>query len=367
MLSDIYGEDKREKFLIIKNLMKDKDCIGVVYGKKGTGKRYLINKVINEIKKDKDIILFIDAQENWYQSILSEIGIYEEVGREEFLIRFFEFLQKFKGRMFIVFNNCHLLSEEQFLQIVRVLGIKDKVSLIFIGDEKTRNLLNPVNTGKILSTINFAFEIKPIEFDEFFRFFKDRYGGKLSKRKIKKLFKISHGSLSEGISIVESGKDLHGRRWWLYLVFLFLTVAIFLLYLSGKKQQKQIVVKDMKLPIEGSVEDSLPIKVKKKKTVLELNEAEIEKKLKEIYSLDIPEIKFYEKRYMYRLQVATFKNLKNAERLKEKLSQRGLHTRIEKVKGFFKLTVYVSDRNELKKVLKSLKDMGFKPILKKVE
>ncbi len=369
MFSDIYGEDKKEKYLIIRNLLRDKGCIGVIYGKKGVGKKYLVRKVIEEIKKDEDIVLFIDAQENWHYVILSELGIYERISKEEFLIKFFEFLQKFKGRVFIIFNNSHLLSDKQFLQIVKILGIKDKVSLIFIGEESIKQLLNPSKAGKISPLLNFIFEIKPPEFEEFYRFFKDKYGNKLSRKKVKHLFKLSGGSISEGISILEEGKSLRRKNMFklLYYLSVFTIVAIIFIVFYGneKREEKKVAIKDMKLPVEGSVEDSLPVKIKRKKE-FELKEREIEKNLKKIYNQEIPPLKFYEKKRSYKLQIATFKSLKNAENLREKLLQTGLDSSVEHKNGLHRVIVYTSNRNELEKVLKSLKEMGFKPIVKKV-
>ncbi len=366
MLSDIYGEDKREKFLIIKSLVKDRGCIGIVYGKRGVGKKYVVGKVIDEIKKEGDISLFIDAKDNWHQIILYEIGIYENLGKEEFLLRFYEFLYQIKGRMFIVFNNSHLFSEKQFLEIVKMLGAKEKITVFFIGEEQIKQILNPINTGKISLLINFVFEIKPPEFEEFYRFFKEKYKNSLSKREIKKLFKISGGSIGEAVSLVESGTDLSKKSKLPYLIFVFVIAgaSIYFFYVLDEKEKSK-VIKDMKLPVEGSVEDSLPIKVKRKEFKLALNG--IEEKLKSIHSMNIPDIKFYEKKHIYTVQVATFKNKENAERLKNKLLQEGLPAEVKSINDFFRVYLYTSDRNELEKVLQSLDNSGFKPIVKKVK
>jgi len=389
MLSDIYGQDKKEKYLIIVNLLKDSNIFGIVYGKKGIGKSYIVEKAVNDVSQEKDKKIFLEADLNWFRNLLAELGtdIPESVSKEEFFIYFVDFVEKFSGRIFIVVNNVQKLSEKQLTEIYHLIGIKDKVSTILIGDENLKRKLSLFKVGKMETSVNFKFEIKPPEFYEFERYFYQKYGDKVEKKAVKKLYSLTEGSIEQAEQIISQigrfpvkGSDIKlptDRKKLLKISALF---VILLMVSAGyfaffKKEEKNVikpekVIKmDKKLPTEGSVVQDLPVKTKKKKKtdILELVDI-IKGEIKNLRLDDIPEISFYRKPIRYIVQIGSFKNKNNAVRLEEKLSKdfTGIKV-IEGKNGINSVVIYASDKKEAGKIISKLKKQGLNPILRKVQ
>ncbi|SNZ02420.1 Sporulation related domain-containing protein [Persephonella hydrogeniphila] len=386
MLSDIYGQDKRDKYLLIYNLLKDRNIFGIVYGKRGIGKRFIINKAIRSISTPEDRVVFLEAGDNIYTSILRELGIYEHeiYTKEDFLIYFIDFVEKFKGRIFIVINNAQKFTEKELSEIFHLLSLKERVSTILIGDETLKEKLNPFKIGKMEAAVNFVFEINPPEFEEFKRYFDEKYGGKIEKKALKKLYQISGGSLSDAENIIiQLGKfpikasDLKTKDKNLPVMIsvLLLTIAITVVisYMilkpeEEKKEIKKITVIDKKLPEEGSVINELPVKPKKKKGFdSDRLIKEVLEELSKIQLQDVPELRFYEKPKKYIIQIASFKNEQYALELKERLSKKFLAEIITRKNGIKSVIVFASNKKEVDNIINELNKMGFKPLVRKVK
>ncbi|WP_293445119.1 SPOR domain-containing protein [Persephonella sp.] len=389
MLSDIYGYDKKEKYLIIFNLLKDGNVFGIAYGKKGIGKKFIIKKAVNEISKEKDKKVFLEAGSEWHRVVLKELKIDapEPISKEEFFMYFVDFVEKFSGRIFIVINNIQKLSEKQIKELYHLLGLKEKVSVISIGDESLKNRLNPFKIGRMETFINFIFEIKPPEFPEFERYFQNKYGNKIDKKAVKKLYSLSEGSIQQAEELILQigkfpikGSDIktpYNKKSSVKLFILtgsvfLIGISLLLFFKNSVKQTiepEKIIKMDKKLPVEGSVAHDLPVKTKKKKKqdILSIV-GEIKEEIGNLRLEELPQVKFYKKPVKYIIQVASFKNMDNALKLKEKISQDlpGVEI-LERKNGIKSVVIYASDKEEAGKIINKLKIHGLKPLLKKVK
>ncbi|NPA13035.1 MAG: AAA family ATPase [Aquificae bacterium] len=279
MLSDIFGLDKKEKFLIILNLMRNQDVVGILYGKEGIGKKFILKKILKNIAGNNDKVVFLDSGENWYVDLLTQLGldVDEHITKEDFLVQFVNFLEKHPGRVFIIFDNGQNLSTKNIQEIVQLLGFKDKVSVVIVGTEELKEKLNPFKLGKVEASMNFIFEVKTPEFDEFSRYIKYKYGNKVDKKAVRKLYKLTEGSFKDANDIIKSvGKfpvyerDIgEGSNVSFILPFVGVAVAVGIgvvsyIYLFPKEEnknedqtasidQQQVEIIDKKLPEEGVV------------------------------------------------------------------------------------------------------------------
>ncbi len=390
MLSDIYGLDKKEKYIIIFNLLKSGNIFGIVYGKEGVGKKYIVEKAVDKVLNKNDKKVFLEANPDWYKNLLREIGTspLRELSKEEFFLNFVDFIDNFSGRIFIVINNVQKLSETQIIEIYHLIGIKEKVSTILIGDESLKPKLNPFKIGKIEASVNFIFEVKPPEFSEFERYFLQKYGGKIEKKAIKKLYILSEGSIgrSEGILSQLSkfpikGSDLkiakNGKKHLRLFATLLIVLLIFFGYLLFFKREEKknvlnpekVIKMDKKLPVEGSVIQNLPVKTKKKKkTDILYFLSSIKEGIKNVKLESIPKISFYKKPIRYVIQIGSFRNENNALKLKEKISKDFFGVKIiNRKNGIKSVVVYASNKEEAGKIISKLKKYGINPILKKVK
>lgn len=389
MLSDIYGYDKKEKYLIIFNLLKDRNIFGIAYGKKGIGKKFIIKKAVNEVSKEKDKKVFLEAGSDWYRILLKELKIDapEPVSKEEFFMYFVDFVEKFSGRIFIVINNIQKLPEKQIKEMYHLLSLKEKVSVILIGDESLKDRINPFKIGKMEAFVNFIFEIKPPEFPEFERYFQNKYGKKIEKKAVKKLYLLSEGSIQQAEELILQigkfpikGSDIkipHRKKSFIKLFILSGSVFLFgiglLLFFRNSGEQtlepEKVIKMDKKLPVEGSVAHDLPVKTKKKKKqdILSIV-GDIKKEIGNLRLEEPPQVKFYKKPVKYIIQAASFKNMDNALKLKEKISQdlSGVEI-LERKNGIKSVVIYASDKKEAGKIISKLKMYGLKPLLKKVK
>ncbi|WP_457643403.1 SPOR domain-containing protein [Persephonella sp.] len=396
MLSDIFGEDKREKFQIILSLIKDRDITGIIYGKRGIGKKFLISKLVKEVSTNKDRAVFIEGTDKWHLHLLQELGINadENISREEFLIELVNFLEGFPGRLFVVVNNGQNLSPQQISQLLHLIGFKDRISTIIIGDETLKEKLNPFKLGKVEASLNFVFEVRPPEPEEFIRYFNEKYSGKIEKKALKKLYSLTGGSIKDAENIIMKigrfpvkAEDIsQENRNYLPVFVIIITVSatalaywLFVQLYTQEKEQavkttavKKINIQDKKLPEEGVIEEGLPVKPKRKKEVplnkeLEYVTAKIAESLKN-EDWNIPELKFRKPEYRFVLQVASFKNRQNAEKLKNKLSKElGSVSIINRKNGLKTVVIYASGKEEVKKIQKFLTEKGLKPIIRKVD
>ncbi|NPA17427.1 MAG: hypothetical protein GXO05_06745 [Aquificae bacterium] len=396
MLSDIFGEDKREKYLIILNLLKDDDIVGILYGKKGIGKKFIVTKAVRNVAGKEDIVVFMEASDGWYSQLLSRIGIPVEsdLTREEFLLRFIDFLERFDGRLFVIFNNSQRFTEKQLAEVIQLLGFKEKVSVFVIGDDSLKEKLNPFKIGRVEAAVNFIFEVRPPEYSEFLRYFNEKYGGKLQEKVVKKLYQLSGGSIKNAEDIIiKTGKfpvtleDLGEKRDFpvvpfVVLVVVILTGGIYYLFLYGKENVPEIPTRteppppqpeivDKKLPEEGNIEHLLPVKPRKKKDLnLQFLVDEVSEGITEALEgidFDIPPLKHYTPPRRYAVQVASFKNEKNALRLKERLSTKFMGVDLIKRKnGITTVVIYAADKKLAEEISDKLRKEGFKPLVKKV-
>ncbi|WP_457625920.1 SPOR domain-containing protein [Persephonella sp.] len=386
MFSDIYGQDKKEKYLIIYNLLKDGNVFGILYGKKGIGKKFIVNKAVRSVSADGDRIIFLEAGEDIYSLILKEIGIYRQeiYSKEDFLIYFIDFLEKFQNRVFIVINNVHQFTEKELSEIFHLLGLKEKVSTILIGDETLKEKLSPFKLGKMEAGVNFIFEVKPPEFEEFKRYFDEKYGGKIDNKALKKLYYFSAGSFSKAEEIIiglgkfpVKASDLKTKNKNLpalitiFLLTVVITTTVFYLFFKPeekKKEIKKITVVDKKLPEEGSIINELPVKPRKKNEFnVEKIIDRISKQLSDIQIQEIPPLSFYKKPVKYVIQIASFRNEKYAQQLKEKLSEKFPVDVIVRKNGIRSVVIFASDKKEVDNIISRLKETGFKPLVKKVK
>jgi len=396
MLSDIFGEDKREKYLIILNLIKDRDITGIIYGKKGIGKKFIITKAIRSVASDKDKVVFIESAPNWHLQLLSQLGLSaeENISKEDFLLALMEFLEGFSGRLFVVFTDAQRLSKKQLAEIVHLLGTRDKVSVVIIGDENLKETLNPFRTGKLEKALNFIFEIKPPELDEYIRYFWEKYREKVSKRAIKKLYRLTGGSIEEGEGILLglgtfpiNERDIpgtEGNEKTLFVlvaggfaIFIFAVLTYLITFQKTMKENMNlkavdIVLKDKKLPEEGKIIDDLPIKPVKKraldteKIIYYINQRLDEEMGK--LEINIPQLRHYVPPEEYHIQVASFRKKENALRLKNKLSENLENVKVvEKKNGVSTVVVVVHNREKTDKIVKTLTGLGFKPLVIKVK
>ncbi|WP_297454664.1 SPOR domain-containing protein [Persephonella sp.] len=399
MLSKIYGQQKKDIYLLIFNLLKDSNVFGILYGKKGIGKKYVVTSAINNLSSSFDKKIFIEATPLWKNEILSTLGIEAdaEISKEEFLIKLIDFLEGFDGRVFIVINNAQNLTEKELSELAHLLNIKEKLSVFVIGTSQLKEKLNPFKIGKIEGSINFILEVEPPEFEEFKKYFTDKYGSQIEEKALKILYKMTDGSIEEAENtILRIGKfpiepkDLGYKPDFLKPVLL--GVAIFTIigvisygiyygwsYFNSPKEE-EIVEKikklDKKLPEEGIITEGLPIKPKPKKhkkpviKKIEFNEEDIIQEINrqlDNLSFDIPEVKFYQPVYNYLVQVAAFRNFDNAKKFADSLKKEFPDiTVIKTKKGLSLVVIKAENKEKAVKIKNRLKKYKLSAVIKRI-
>ena len=398
MLSKIYGQQKKDIYLLIFNLLKDSNIFGILYGKKGIGKKYVVTSAINNLSSSFDKKIFIEATPLWKNEILSAIGIEADAGisKEEFLIKFIDFLENFDGRVFIVINNAQNLTEKELSELAHLLNIKEKLSVFVIGTPQLKEKLNPFKIGKIEGSINFILEVEPPEFEEFKKYFTDKYGSQIEEKALKILYKMTGGSIEEAENtILRIGKfpiepkDLGYKPNFLkpvlmgIVVFAIISVISYGIYYGfnyfNSPKEKEIVEKikklDKKLPEEGIITEGLPIKPKPKKNKKPLVKKvnfdeksiiqEINQQLDKL-SFNIPEIKFYQPVYNYLVQVAAFRNFDNAKKFADRLKKEFPNiTVIKTKKGLSLVVIRAEDKKKAIKIKNKLQKYKLTAIIKR--
>ena len=399
MLSKIYGQQKKDIYLLIFNLLKDSNVFGILYGKKGIGKKYVVTSAINNLSSSFDKKIFIEATPLWKYEILSalEIKADEEISKEEFLIKLIDFLEKFDGRLFIVINNAQNLTEKELSELAHLLNIKEKLSVFIIGTQQLKEKLNPFKLGKIEGSINFILEVEPPEFEEFSKYFTDKYGSQIEPKALKILYKMTGGSIEEAENtILRIGKfpiepkDLGYRPDFLKPVLLGVAIFIIISVISygiyygwsyfNSPKEEEIVEKikklDKKLPEEGVITEGLPIKPKPKKhkkpviKKMNFNEEDIIQEINQQLdnlSFDIPEVKFYQPVYNYLVQVAAFRNFDNAKKFADRLKKDFPNiTVIKTKKGLSLVVIKAEDKEKAIKIKNRLKKYKLTAVIKRI-
>ena len=200
-----FKSEQIEEFLIIlKEFLSKSNACGAIVGREGLGKTRLLDIFIKNHLSNVECI-FLNGKElegeNLEKYLAETLKITYEVNS---FSEFLDSLKKKNKRLFLIFDDAELLSNENLKFIENLCkNLHGEFSILLVGDEKLEKKLNSLDFKDLRTNMKFFLKLEPLPLSETEKFIKtfflkvEKRDIKIDKDAVELLFRYSGGNIAQ--------------------------------------------------------------------------------------------------------------------------------------------------------------------------